>query len=247
MKSALGKFLVFCITVFAATAALGKELTLYTSNSIPPYVIENEDRGLAVDIVRRALSLKGYTVKFVVAPNKRVEQALRDRLCDGAYNLPRLDFPQVFYSEPVLIYQDVVVTLAKNHFKIQQVSDLQGRTVVAYQNAAKFLGTDFGALAVNNPRYSEVANQRSQIDMLYVENRADAIILERNIFSYYLTRSDVAKMSKAEYALHTIFAPYPIYAGFTSEKVRDDFSAGLKLIQGTGEYDTILQSYKKPQ
>jgi len=229
-------------TVGGEAIAINK-LSLITSSSIPPYVIMEENRGIVVDIMKQAFSLKGYMLEFTYAPNRRVEKELISKSVDGAFNFPPGKMSQMFYSDPIVAYQNVVVTLQSRYFKIKNVKDLAGKEIVAFQNAAKFLGKEYAEMVRLNPtKHHEVSNQKSQLLMLY-KGRTDAIVLEKRIFLYFLGQLQETLISRDPYVFHPIFPPSPRFAIFIDEKIRDTFNEGLKLLRDNGSYDQIFSRY----
>jgi len=187
-------FLTIWLMVMSIGSVLSKDLTLYTSSSIPPYVIAESDNGIAVDIVRAAFALKGYKVQFLVAPNRRVEKQLTEGKADGAFNLPQKRIVNVFYSQPVLYYDDLAVSLASSHLQIDKLEDLAGKRIIGFQNAPKFIGEKFAEIVLNNLAYSEVGDQELQVRMLYAGDRTDVIVLDRNIFYIISTSKKIHRI-----------------------------------------------------
>jgi len=231
------------LTVMSIGNLLAKEITLYASSSIPPYVISKTDNGIAVDVIRAAFAFKGYTVKFVVAPNRRVEKQLTERKVDGAYNMPQQKIPNLFYSQPVMYYDDIFVSLESSHIVINRVEDLAGKRIVAFQNAPKYIGKQFAEIAEKSSGYSEVGDQELQLRMLYSGDRTDVIVLDRNIFNYYFNQKKNPPYPPNSFVIHTIFPKVPIFAAFIDATVRDDFNEGLEAIRKTGQYKKIIDAY----
>jgi len=231
--------LLNCIIANAAIAA--KTLNIITSSSIPPYVIVEEDRGIVIDIMRQAFALKGYSLVFEYAPNKRVEKEVIEKRFDGAFNFPPGKIPNEFYSAPIVTYKNVVVSLQSRNFKIKNVKDLANKSIIAFQNSAKFLGKEFAEMIRLNPRFHEVRNQKSQLLMLF-NGRADVIVLEQRIFLYFHQQ---LQDSSNDYVFHPIFQPSPRFAIFIDEKIRDTFNEGLKQLHENGSYEQIISPYIK--
>jgi polar amino acid transport system substrate-binding protein len=230
-----------CLGVtFRGESVVGKELTIFASSSIPPYVIEETKKGIVADLMTQAFALQGYNLKLVVAPNRRVEEELKQHKVDGAFNAPGL--PDVFYSDPIVEMQNVAVSLEQHHFNIVGIQDLRDKRVVSFQNAAKFIGAEYGEMAKNNPNYSEVNHQQSQLAMLFM-GRADVIVLERRIFFYFLAKAEADDTMSKKYVIHPIFPSSPRFAAFVDARIRDIFNEGLKTLRNQGDYDKIVRSY----
>jgi polar amino acid transport system substrate-binding protein len=217
-------------------------LKIAASSSIAPYVLADDDRGMVVDILRKALAMSGYVVTMEYAPNVRAKREFETQRVDGIYNLTCGEDPKIFYSQPIVYYQNVVVTLESAKFQIHSLSDLAGLQLIAFQNAPEFLGEEFARIARANPRYEEVPNQAFQVDRLF-GSRADAIVLDQRIFLYFLRHPHKGSPPRANYVIHPLFAPAPRCAAFTDKRVRDAFDQGLESLQKSGEYRAISAAY----
>ena len=220
-------------------------LHLITSSSIAPYVISEKDSGIAVDIIREALALKGYRVHFTYSTNRRVLAELERDHVDGAFNLPYSDQEanHLYLSQPIVAYENVVVTLAEQKLKLSEVSDLTNLQLVVFQNASLYLPDAYAQMAKLNPNIEEVSDQKSQVYMLFMR-RAQAIILDRRIFEYF--RSQLSHQSAVfddPYKVHTLFSQAPRFAIFRDQSVRNEFNEGLNTLVNNGRYQAIVAKY----
>ncbi len=234
--------LLWLMTIHAAICPAGsKGLTVAVGMAIPPYNIPEMDSGIEMDIVREALGGKGYVIQAKYVPFGRVKRELMDGEVDAALTINPDSGIEAFYSDEHLICQNVVVTLQKNHFRIRSVDDLKERSVLAFQDARLYLGKAFASMASHNDRYKEIAKQELQINLLYTD-RVDAIVLDKNIFSYYRNRNDMVDVSQPV-DVWQIFPPTPFRVAFMNRQVRDDFNEGLKRLRESGRYDEIVRKY----
>lgn len=95
-----------------ALPAAGRDLVIATSSSIPPYVITDQHRGIVVEILQEALLPRGHQIEFVYAPNRRVEHMIEEQQVDGVYNLAAGSLDNVHYSDAIIDYHNVAITLA---------------------------------------------------------------------------------------------------------------------------------------
>ncbi|MEE4251201.1 MAG: transporter substrate-binding domain-containing protein [Alcanivoracaceae bacterium] len=228
--------------LFLPATGHSRDLLIATSSSIPPYVITDQHRGIVVEIIQQALQPLGYRVDFVYAPNRRVQHMIEERQVDGAYNLAADALQEVYYSDPIVDYQNVAITLAPFPQPIESLADLTEFRVVVFQNAAKFLGPEFTRLIADGHSFAEVSNQRSQVLMLFRE-RADVIIMERRIFEHFHSQLSASGEIGGDYIIHPIFEAAPRYAAFLDKTVRDHFNAGLARLRDDGSIDEIINRY----
>ena len=225
-----------------ATPAVGRELVIATSSSIPPYVITDQHRGIVVEILQEALLPHGHQIEFIYAPNRRVEHMIEEQRVDGVYNLAAGSLDDVHYSDAIIDYHNVAITLADFPHKIDSLASLQDLRVVVFQNAPKFLGPEFVKLINAGHDFPEVSNQRSQVLMLF-RGRADVIIMEQRIFEYFHNQLRSSGEIGGGYRIHTLFPPAPRYAAFIDEDIRDQFNAGLQTLKDSGRLQAIIQRY----
>lgn len=235
---------LFLMLSEAAVAEEKRQLTMMTSISIAPYVIKDTQRGIALDIISESLQLKGYSILFVFVSNKRAQAELIAKRIDAAFNVPA-DLPKnIHCSDAVVNFQNVAISLKDRGFTINSVTDLKGKELIAFQDASNFLGKEFSKVIENNPKYNETINQESQVYHL-LKDRADVIILEKQIFLYFLNKIRIKNPTSIEYVIHPIFDVTSRSACFIDEKIRNDFNDGLKKLRETGRYDKIIAEYIK--
>lgn len=231
------------VVAFASFPSLAapKELTLAVGLAIPPYNIPETKSGIELDIVREALKNKGYTIKPKYVPFARVKRELKDQTVDGALTINPDSGIEAFYSDQHITCENVVISLKGNKFNIKDVNDLRGKSVLAFQDATRYLGKDFASMAKENRKYREISKQQIQINLLY-SNRVDTIVLDKNIFYYHRQRNDMVDTSQPIDTWH-IFLPTPFSVAFVDEEVMNDFNEGLKQLRKTGRYDEIWEKY----
>ncbi len=118
------------------------ELTVGAGN-FPPFFMEDTDDGIFLDLTREVFKLMpNHDVKFVFAPNKRLLYWVNNGKIDAACNIFKGSVTNAFLSAPLFRFSDVAVTLKKNNFNINKISDLAGRSVVTYQGATDLLGEE---------------------------------------------------------------------------------------------------------
>jgi len=241
------QYVVLCVLFLAGiTTMAGAQTTLKAAVglSLPPYIIQGSDTGVDADIVRQALKAANYDLKLVYVPFARVPVSLSNKSADLAFPINEASGVKgVFYSDSHISYQNVAVGLSSKSLKIASVADLKGLRVVAFGDAKSYLGPDFAAMANGNKTYSEIADQESQVKMLF-KDRADILVMDINIFKYFRQNIKDMDVSK-DVTFFQIFPPTAYKVAFTSKDVCDKFNTGLKAIKASGKYDAIFKNYIK--
>ncbi len=246
MKKIAQLIFVLVSFVLALGSAVAAEVRVAVGLALPPYVIEDSNSGIEVDILRQALSYSGNTVKLSYMPFVRVPWSLGKGYADAALTINENSaIKDVCYSDSHISYQNVVVSLKSRNIKVASLHDLSSLNIVAFQNATKYLGEDFAAMAKANSQYVELANQDSQVKMLF-SGRTDVVVMDVNIFKYY--RKQIQNSGEnvgAEFTIHEIFPPTPYRVAFRSKEMCDVFNAGLKKLKAEGKYQPIIEKYIK--
>ena len=230
-----------------AGLAQAKEVKLLFGLALAPYVIQDNHSGFEMDIIRAALAYKGHTLTPMYVSFSLVAQTMKENKADGAQRGgPDLVDGEGFYyaQSQTVVYQDMAISLKKNHLTIQSIADLKGKVVVAFQGASKFLGPEFAAAVAGNKQYNETANEQKKVKQLY-SNGMDVFVGDINIFKYF--RSKITDVdTKAEIVLHKVFQNTDIktnHAVFKDKQLRDDFDAGLMQLKASGKYQEIIKKY----
>jgi polar amino acid transport system substrate-binding protein len=241
----LRRFLVLCV-VFGGIVTMmvsgQTPIKAAVGLSLPPYIIQGSDNGVDADIVRQALLASNYALKLEYVPFARVAVSMANKSADCAFPINEASgVTGVYYSDSHISYQNVVVALKSRGLKVASVADLRTLRVVAFGDAGNYLGPDFAAMAKANKTYSEIADQESQVKLLF-KGRADVLVMDINIFKYF--RQNIKDMDvRQEVVFYQIFAPTAYKVAFTDRDVRDKFNTGLKAIKASGKYAEIFKTY----
>ena len=224
-------------------AAFSAELKIVFTKYTPPYVFE-DGSGIVVDLVRTALEASGHKIKPIYAPIDRGFRMFADKEVDGTAMILEESGLKAEYSDIFMLYHNRAFALRSRNLNIRDAADLGDKSIVAFQNADRYLGAAFSLAAANNPHYKEMAQQEAQAHMLLL-GRIDVAIMDENIFRYY--RQKLIGEKKADptldYVTYDIFPPTPFKAAFINRKVRDDFNKGIAAMRKDGRYEAIYRKY----
>ncbi len=233
--------LVLCCGV--GSQALAAELKIIFTQYTPPYVFE-DGTGILVEIVRIALESSGHKMKPIYVPIGRGFKMFTEKQADGTTMLQESSGVKAEYSENFMQYHNRAFALKGRNLQIRSVGDLKDKSVIAFQNADKYLGEDFRRAVAGNANYKEMAQQDAQTQMLLL-NRTDVAVMDESIFRYYRQKLiDGKKTERAqEYVAFNIFPPTPYKAAFHDARVRDDFNKGIAAMRKDGRYDAVYRKY----
>jgi len=251
----LRKILFGLLLTMAAISAIAEDkqtLHIGISFSIPPWIFQEQNSGIELDILRAALEER-YLVQPHYLSFALAYQRFDVNQLDGVINAKAGVAKHGYLTDPVVTFQNIAISLNKKNFpKDISIADLVNKKVVAFQKASTLLGSKFGAMMRKNTHYQEVANQTIQLNLLFIRE-VDFIIMDKSIFGYFwheaqlsnpndLSSEQLARF-KQPVRFHPMFSPshYPFI--FADENVRDVFNSGLKRLRENGQYDDIIARY----
>ncbi len=147
------KITVICLTffIFASPALFGEELTVGVGLFEPFFIKENKS-GVFLDLIKETFTrMPQYEANFLFMSNRRLLRDLSIGKTDAAANIFKGSEVKAFLSEPLFRYTDVAVTLKNRNFIINKISDLQDKSIAAYEKATVLLGDEFRKMAKSNP------------------------------------------------------------------------------------------------
>ncbi|MFZ6773100.1 substrate-binding periplasmic protein [Undibacterium sp. SXout7W] len=229
------------LAALLASQAHAIELRIHVS-PLPPYVMNNPQQGIVSELIQKALATQGIKTVFILSNNKRMESEVAAGTTDAGFAGIPVDHPGIYFSDPLIEYENIVVSLSSSRLKINQIADLSHKKIITFRNAKKILGKEFASITENNPGYFEVGEQRSQLPMLDA-GRGDVILLDKRAFLYFARSLHGSNDIRQRYTQHALFKPISHALGFYRQQNRDIFNLGLKVIRQNGEYAEVLRRY----
>ncbi|WP_033138581.1 substrate-binding periplasmic protein [Aeromonas finlandensis] len=224
---------------------LAKPLKVGVNFAIPPYVIEGDNRGIELDLLKEAFAGSGYEPSFEFLPLERTFRMFESGKLDAIINVKDGIVDPIFLTHPVITFHNRVFTLS-NH-RVKTIDDLQQMRVTAFQRARVILGSAFSTMASQNPHYEEVAKQQGQVHQL-MRGRIDAVVLEERVFYYYLAQLMAAPLAGEHYHPNQIrraelFPPTVYHFAFRSADALKLFNHRLGAMKKDGRYQQIFERY----
>tara|TARA_Y100000780_G_scaffold155505_1_gene140082 strand:- start:114001 stop:114741 length:741 start_codon:yes stop_codon:yes gene_type:complete len=145
----------------------------------------------------------------------------------------------IYYSDDYIVYQNVAISLEDSPVKVNQISDLENYSILAFQNASKYLGREYKALAEEHKNYLEILDQSVQVKK-FLNKDYQVFIGDIDIFNFYKKELEREK-PKASFKTFKIFTPSNYKMGFRSKKLRDLYNKKLESIKASGRYLELKQ------
>lgn len=237
------KWLWIWVLLFISLTASAQSLRFGFGTHKPPYIYENQARGLEYDIVLAAASLGGLEVEPYYAPMERLSMMMRKGQLDAMATTNELNGDSPFYSDVYIRYQNVAVALRSRNLTIERISDLTAYSVNAFQRARVMLGSEYQTMAESNPRYREEAFQIARNRMLY-SGRVDVVVTDMRILRYFNREVHTQVDVSQPLTIYPIFPVTDYKLGCLKQSDCERFSKGLALLRSSGDYALIEQRYE---
>ena len=247
------KFALSLVSLSLSCVTLAKDLRIVIGAELPPYVFNQMSAGIEVDIIKEALKVKGHTVSFQFVPYLHLQSRLYNRELDGIAQNTIFDIGKeaditVYESDTTIKYHNFAITFLDKNFQMESINDLANKKVLAFQNASRYLGSVYAAMADSNDEYREYPKQSFQVKQLYA-GKVDVVISEKRIFNYWKGQAESEgsldlKDIKKKLKFHNIFEASSRNVKFLDRNIRKDFNYGLEFIKATGLYQSIINKYE---
>ena len=246
------------LVVLASVGVLGQgaeaeDLRVAFGQARPPFVHEEGGawKGFEIDIVREALAHRGHTIKSKRhVSNARLAREVATGGKDVAVSVQKTG-DGTAYSEVFVEYRNYAISRSRDSLTIESIQDLPKYRPVAWQNAYLALGPSYAALFGPEAKgshlrgYREFADQKAQ-SAYFWKGRANLILVDKTIFEWFRSQLAGDYETSVDVTYHAIFGEgTPFYVAFRSEKIRDDFNAGLAHLRSSGRYDELVAAYLK--
>ena len=237
--------MLLLLAIFLPGQLLAQPLKVGVSFAIPPYVIEGDNRGIELDLLKEAFAGSGYDPSFEYLPLERTFRLFESGKLDAIINVRRGMVDTLFLTRPVITFHNRIFTLRTTH--ISTLDDLHSKRVTAFQRARIILGGEFAAMANQNPHYEEVAKQQGQVHQL-MRGRVDAVVLEERVFYYYLDQLIATAQAGEHYERNQVrqadlFPPTVYHFAFRTADARNLFDKRLEAMHQDGRYHQIFAAY----
>lgn len=233
---------IFIASFLSRFAIAAERIDIIAGLSKPPFVYEETQTGIQLDIVSAAFAASNVDVRFTHLPLGRSVMSFQRYEVQGLITIPNdYEHNSMYVSKPYIRYQNVAVSLLEKNYDIKSIQDLSGKSIMAFQRAKKYLGEEYSKTVEHSLGYREAAEQKKQLSALFYRE-AEVIILDANIFKYLLKNNP---QFEEKYVIHAIFGEYYYSAGFKTEALKHQFDSGIDQIKSDGTYQKILDKYLK--
>jgi polar amino acid transport system substrate-binding protein len=236
--------LMLCCTLSLAVSA--DEIVMAFGEKIAPFCFPESDSGIELEVIGEALAFKGHSLRPRYYPLARVPLEFKMAHVDAAMTDLGFGAQGGYFGDPAVLYDNVFISLSQRALKISKPEDLKGLVVVSFPGGLKRYPEWLTAADQAN-HYFEQNNQQLQVAGLN-KGRFDVVLSDKNIYHYFelqLNRNKLFKAKPVDMHTFTTANPDDYRPVFRSEKIRDDFNAGLAHLKASGRYQAIYNNYLK--
>ncbi|MBQ4829210.1 transporter substrate-binding domain-containing protein [Alteromonas sp. MMG017] len=232
---------VLLIILFSSHAAFAKQIEVVVGWTKPPYVISEQDSGFELELVRAILLEMGHDMSPIYVPFGRTASLVKKGGMDIGLTLnPGHDIDPAILTDAYVYYQNVAVSRTDRNLEINEIEDLLGHSVIAFQTAISVLGEEFKNTLAHQKNYMELAQQERQVNLLLLGS-VDVAVLDRNIFQYVKHQLPVEKQHDTK--IHELFPVSSYSAAIRDEQLRNEFNSVLAQFIKDGRYQSLLDEF----
>lgn len=219
-------------------------IEIATREYLPPYVGQRASDGIEIDIVKAILKDTPYEAVFIQQPRVRMIAAFENKELNGILTQNVNASKVGCYTDWYISHQNVAITVKDRELQIEGLADLEGRAVLSFSGATRYLGDGFGNAIKRASRYTESGDQAKHISLLY-KNRFDVIVGDSWILSLAQKRHFTKTGEYRATHKHPIMPPSLYVARFQEQAICDAFNHSLRSLRASGEYAEIWDGYTK--
>lgn len=234
---------ILCIFVSLTNAQADRRtLSIAVGWDKPPYVMSDAQSGYEIEVISDVLTILGYEPKFIPIPYGRSYDILFNPRFDAVTTLShKVKIEGVYLSSVYIEYQNVAISRRALNANIDKISDLAKYSLVAFQNAHRVLGFEFGEMTLSHKQYLEVPDQARQVRLL-LTGKMQVIVMDINIFRY-LHNQIIPQAEQQAVTIHPVFPINGYRMGFSNEALNDEFNEVFATYRKTKQFLRLQQKY----
>jgi len=241
-------YLLFISLLFCSTTSIAQQVLKVGVGNFPPFFIENGGKGIFIEIIDEIFKqLPQYKVEYVFMSNHRILHEINHgESIDVACNIFPKSKVKASLSEPIFRFRDVAISKKTDQIKINTISDLQGKSIAAYQGATELLGDKFKQMAKTNLEYSEHAHPK-ETTLLMISGKKDIRVGDINIFRFDLNNKHYNTYKGIAHSDFTVHYLWPIvysHMAFKDPLLKNVVNEVIRKLKLSGTMEKIYSKHK---
>jgi polar amino acid transport system substrate-binding protein len=234
-------FIIFT-TLISIDCMANQPFQVVLGLSKPPYVIEENQTGFELELIKHVLTNIGKDPEFIFIPYGRSEKMLALPSIDAVMTTNKQMFPNSKnLSDSYINYQNVAISLKKNEISLNSISGIANYSIASFQLANKMLGEEFAMAVTSSPIFIQVANQENQIELL-LRGRVDILVMDIKIFLHFINKLNLNE-KLGDIQFHHIFPLSSYQVAFKKSEDVDAFNQALKNYKVSDKHQKLIEKY----
>lgn len=242
-KAAL--FVVISLLIAKPTFGQSNEIVASFGGTLPPYVLQEGQSGVLVDLLRDCLEPAGYSVTSKLLPYSRRLFEFQTNQVNVVSDINQKVINDTglkgYYTGDIYAYENFFYSLSERDITITKIEEISEYSLLSWQGAIAHIGGDYAAMAKQNKNYSETHNQKTQLRMLF-NKRVDFIQMDGNIYEFF--RQEILQSNEVDVTIPVKKLPLlgksPNGFLFKSEAARDACVTNIALLKENKKYKDVL-------
>jgi len=235
------------LLIFTTTSIAQQVIKIGVGN-FPPFFVEKDSKGIFVEVIDEIFKqLPEYKIEYIFMSNSRILHEINNgQLIDVACNIFSDSQVNAYLSEPIFRYRDVAISKKSNQLIIDDIADLAGTSIAAYQGATELLGKDFKKMARANDKYSEHAHPKDTTHLM-LTGKKDIRIGDINIFLYDLKNKHYNKetsLDQTKFDVHYLWPYVYSHMAFKDLTLKNAVNKVIMDFKRKGTTDKIYSKHK---
>jgi len=208
----------------------------------PPYVIQVNNTGFEIELIRNVLANMGESAEFVYTSFGHTPKMLAVNQIDAVMTTNSIMFKDLTkLSDTYIIYENIAISLKEKKLTIESIQDLANYSIASFQQAEKILGADFEHAVTQSPFFLQIADQKRQ-PILLLKERVDVVVMDRNIFNYIVRKLKIKDL-ESKFTFHHIFPKSNYKMAFKNTLDTALFNQVFLEYSNSEDYKALLEKY----
>lgn len=239
---------LFIGLIFACTVQANTVISLGSGMSMPPYVIADKNRGIAIDLFRAAMAEENIETVVSYDDNRSIADKFNNNSIDAIFIANKKVTPNAYFSElPLIVFHNFAIALQSSDVTLNTSRDLRYYRLGAFRLAKKLLPPPFASATEHSPDYREYKLQIEQVQDLFRGER-QVQVMDQTIFRYYLSQlrhqQPGSDLYRQEFKYYDLFPKSRYFAVFHTLEMKQAFDRGFAKVLSSGKHQRILQTYQ---
>ena len=233
----MSKILAQCLLIYlliSPTTLLAKQLLKIGVGNFPPFFVEKGNKGIFIEITNEIFKqLPEYTVKYIFMSNTRLLYEINSgKRIDVACNVFSGSEVNAYLSETIFRFRDVAISKRSSQLVVNKISDLNGKSIAAYQGAKELLGGEF---------------KKRDTTYLMLSDRKDIRVGDINIFWHDLKNKHYEEFTEVDvnqFKIHSLWPDVYSHIAFKEKTLRDSVDKVITELKRSGKIEEIYAKYQ---